>query len=433
MPKITKIQSAVPQIKKRKRVAGYARVSMETERMQHSLSAQISYYNELIQKNPEWEYAGVYSDDFVSGTTTTKREGFQKLIRDCDAGAIDIILTKSISRFARNTVDLLETVRHLKEIGVEVWFEKENIHSLSTDGELMLTILASYAQEEAISISQNVQWVRRKNFEKGIPQARYRVLGYRWVDWDMVIIPEEAAVVREIFERYLRGDSHKEILEWLETNGIKSSAGRTMTKASLYNILRNETYVGDLVLQKSYVADNLTHHRKMNYGELPKYVVDNHHEGIISRETFRQAQEKAKAQKEDFFFINTGRKRTCFTSKIRCGHCGCSFFKATIHRPSQEGYIYWRCSMKQRKGGDVCPCKGLPHTKLLDACCEVLGVEDFDEDIFMEKIDHLVMQEDGKLRFYFKDGREELAELEQSPQDLGWDRRREAESNAKES
>lgn len=186
MSKITKIQSAIPQIKKRKRVAGYARVSMETERMNHSLSAQISYYSSLIQKNPEWEYAGVYSDDFVSGTTKTKREGFQNLIADCDAGKIDIVITKSISRFARNTVDLLETVRHLKELGIEVWFEKENIHSLSTDGELMLTILASYAQEEAISISQNVQWIRQKNFEKGIPQARYRVLGYRWDGWNMM-------------------------------------------------------------------------------------------------------------------------------------------------------------------------------------------------------------------------------------------------------
>ena len=167
MRKIIKIEPTEPVLPRRKRVAAYARVSMECERLMHSMSAQISYYSELIQKNPEWEYAGVYADNFISGTETKKRQEFQRMISDCEKGLIDIILCKSISRFARNTVDLLETIRHLKDIGVEVRFEKENINSLSGDGELMLTILASFAQEESRSLSENVKWGIRKRFEKG--------------------------------------------------------------------------------------------------------------------------------------------------------------------------------------------------------------------------------------------------------------------------
>jgi site-specific DNA recombinase len=169
MRKIRKIEPSVKALPERKKVAAYARVSMETERLHHSLAAQVSYYSELIQKNPEWEYAGVYADEAVSGTGTAKRTEFQRMLDDCEAGKIDIILTKSISRFARNTVDLLETVRHLKELGIEVRFEKEGINSMSGDGEVMMTLLASFAQEESVSISNNVKWGIRKRMQAGIP------------------------------------------------------------------------------------------------------------------------------------------------------------------------------------------------------------------------------------------------------------------------
>ena len=198
MRKIIKIEPTEPVLPRRKRVAAYARVSMECERLMHSMSAQISYYSELIQKNPEWEYAGVYADNFISGTETKKRQEFQRMISDCEKGLIDIILCKSISRFARNTVDLLETIRHLKDIGVEVRFEKENINSLSGDGELMLTILASFAQEESRSLSENVKWGIRKRFEKGDPCNRNPILGYEWVDDKLVVVPEEAEIVKRI-------------------------------------------------------------------------------------------------------------------------------------------------------------------------------------------------------------------------------------------
>ena len=176
---IRKIERRIPNLKQRKKVAAYARVSMESERMHHSLSAQVSYYSSLIQKNPDWEYAGVYADYGISGTGMKKRQEFLRMLEDAEAGKIDIILTKSIQRFARNTVDLLRTVRHLKELGVEVWFEKENIHTMSGDGELMMTILASFAQEESRSISENVRWRVKKRFEQGNPNGRFRVYGDR--------------------------------------------------------------------------------------------------------------------------------------------------------------------------------------------------------------------------------------------------------------
>ena len=180
MRTIRKIEQKISGLKQRKKVAAYARVSMESERMHHSLSAQVSYYSKLIQKNPNWEYAGVYADYGISGTGIKKRQEFRRMLEDAEAGKIDIILTKSIQRFARNTVDLLQTVRHLKELGIEVWFEKENIHTMSGDGELMLTILASFAQEESRSISDNIKWRFRKKFEQGIPHAKFFVYGYCW-------------------------------------------------------------------------------------------------------------------------------------------------------------------------------------------------------------------------------------------------------------
>ena len=176
MKTVMKIEPAIPQRPTRKKVAAYARVSMETERLYHSLSAQISYYSELIQKHSDWQYVGVYADDGISGTSTSKRDEFRRMVEDCEAGKIDIILTKSISRFARNTVDLLNTVRHLKELGISVRFEKEQIDSLSDDGELMLTLLASFAQEESRSISDNVKWGTIKRFQSpsaGLPETRW--------------------------------------------------------------------------------------------------------------------------------------------------------------------------------------------------------------------------------------------------------------------
>lgn len=266
MKKITRVSRPMPTITRRKKVAAYARVSVESERMNHSLSAQISYYNGLIQRNPEWEFAGVYADDGISGTTIDKRKGFKQMLADCEAGKIDIILTKSIQRFARNTVDLLTTVRHLKDLGIEVRFEKEHIRSLTGDGELMLSILASFAQEESRSISTNVKWGTRKRFAQGIPNGRFRIYGYRWQGDQLVPEPKEASVVKLIYDNFLKGLSAETTEKQLEEMGIKSFNGKHFGNSAVRRILENITYTGNLLFQKAYSADPITGKTKINHG-----------------------------------------------------------------------------------------------------------------------------------------------------------------------
>ena len=284
--KITKLTPVtIPKIQ-RKRVAAYARVSIDTERLNHSLSAQVSYYSELIQKNPEWEYAGVFADYAVSGTGTAKRQEFLRLMEECEAGNVQIILTKSISRFARNTVDLLETVRHLKAIGVEVRFERENISTFSGDGELMLTILASFAQEESRSISENVKWGLRKRYKSGdIGIKNKKVLGYRYDGEKYVIEPEEAETVRYIFRRYLEGAGFRTIANELAEMGAHSCRENEISFNHIRYILSNELYVGDLKFQKCFVPDPINKGKIKNRGELPQYYIGDCHEPIIDRET----------------------------------------------------------------------------------------------------------------------------------------------------
>ena len=267
MRTIRKIEQSIPNLRQRKKVAAYARVSVESERMHHSLSAQVSYYSRLIQKNPEWEYAGVYADYGISGTGIKKRQEFQRMLKDVEKGRIDIILTKSIQRFSRNTVDLLNTVRHLKEIGVDVWFEKENIHTMSGEGELMLTILASFAQEESRSISDNIKWRFHKKIEQGIPHAKFLVYGYRWEHNNLVIQPEEAKIIRKIFDDYLSGKTRKELIRDLEKNGIRTRYGYFFRDSSIRQILTNRIYTGILEIQKTFVTDPITKHQVANNGE----------------------------------------------------------------------------------------------------------------------------------------------------------------------
>ncbi len=277
---------------RQKRVAAYARVSEESKRLVHSLEAQVSYYRDYINKNPDWVFAGIYADSGITGTLTDKRDEFKRMIRDCEDGKIDIILVKSISRFARNTVDLLSTVRHLKELGVEVRFEKENINSMTADGELMLSVLASFAQEESCSISENVKWSTKKRFEQGIPNGRVRVYGYIWQDDVLVVVPGEAEIVRRIFNEYLTGKSPRKIARSLNGDGITTRAGCKWSDFSIRTILKNITYTGNLLLQKSFTDNPITKRRKINRGELPRYFVENTHEPIISKETFDCAQEE---------------------------------------------------------------------------------------------------------------------------------------------
>lgn len=325
MPNLRRIEAAVPAIREKKKVAAYARVSMQSERMLHSLSAQVSYYSGLIQKNPDWEYAGVYADDFISGTNTVKRDEFKRMLADCEAGKIDIILTKSISRFARNTVDLLETVRHLKDLGVEVQFEKERIRSMDGDGELMLTILASFAQEESRSISDNVKWGIRKRMQNGIPNGHFRIYGYRWESDELVIVPEEAEIVKRIFQNFLDGKSRLETERELAAEGITTRDGCRWADSNIKVVLTNVTYTGNLLLQKEFVADPISKQKKKNRGELPQYYVEDTHPAIIDKATFDFVQEEMARRREMGPLANKSLNTSCFTGKIKCPYCGQSY------------------------------------------------------------------------------------------------------------
>lgn len=408
MPKITRIEQAVPAIRKKKKVAAYARISVETERMSHSLSAQVSYYSSLIQKNPDWEYAGVFADNGISGTGLAKREEFTRMIAAAENGEIDIILTKSIQRFARNTVDLLETVRHLKDIGVEVRFEKENINSMSGDGELLLSILASFAQEESISISKNVKWGIKKRYEKGIPNGRFRVYGYRWEGDQLVVIPEEAAIVKRIFQNFLDGKSRLETEREFAAEGITTRAGCSWVDSNIKGVLTNVTYTGNLLLQKEFVDSPLTHKRKRNQGELMQYWVENTHEPIIDKAVFDYVQEEIARRKALGPLANKSLNITCFTGKIKCSRCGQSYVRYTrVNRAriTQRGkkLVSWVCGSAKKKGTH-CKAHEIPEPILRRECAKVLGLMEFDETVFASQVEKIDIPEHGIMVFRFKDG-----------------------------
>lgn len=402
MRTIRKIERSIPNLKKRKKVAAYARVSVDSERMHHSLSAQVSYYNSLIQKNPEWEYAGVYADYGISGTRIKKRQEFLRMLEDAEAGKIDIILTKSIQRFARNTVDLLRTVRHLKELGIEVWFEKENIHTMSGDGELMMTILASFAQEESRSISENVRWRIKKQFEQGNPNGRFRVYGYRWEGDKLVVVPEEAAVVRRIFQNFLDGKSRLETEREFAAEGITTRNGCRWMDSNIKVVLTNITYTGNMLLQKEYVTDPILKKRKKNRGELPQYYVENTHEPIIDKKTFDYVQQEMARRKELGALANKSLNTTCFTGKIKCGICG----RIYMHnlRTDRGFEEFWDCGSHKLKGRN-CGAKGsIPHAVLIKECTEALGLDNFDEQAFLDQVEKIVVPEYHVMVFCMKNG-----------------------------
>ena len=292
MKEVRRIEPTISALQPKKKVAAYARVSVDTDDLLHSLSAQVSYYSKLIQENPEWIYAGVYADRGISGTSIKRRSEFRRMVEDAKAGKIDIILTKSISRFARNVVDLLETVRGLKNIGVEVRFERENIHSLTADGELMLTILAGFAEEESRSTSENVKWAIRKKFERG-EQWHIASFGYRYKDKTFVIQEDEANAVRKIYDDYLHGIPVALTAGWLKAHGYSCS------KDFINAVLRNEAYIGRITLQKFFVENHRSHKPVKNIGQLPRYVIEENHEPIINREVFEEVQQRLQTD-EDF-------------------------------------------------------------------------------------------------------------------------------------
>lgn len=285
---IRKIQTLNSSQSKKKRVAAYARVS-HTDLL-HSLSDQVSYYNNFIQNNSNWEYVGVYIDNAVSGRSSKNRKEYLRLLEGCRRGKVDIILTKSISRFGRNTVELLETIRELKNLNISVKFEKENIDTLTTDGELLLTLLAATAEEESKTIGSNVRWQVKKKFQRGLPHSPQPILGYKWQENHYEIINDEADIVRKIYELYISGIKPTQIAQLLNEEGLMTKRDNKFKRLAIYRILSQETYTGKLVLQKTFNRKDKGRSVK-NTGEKTIYIVENAHEPIISEEIFKKAQE----------------------------------------------------------------------------------------------------------------------------------------------
>ena len=321
------------------------------------------------------------------------------MLSDCEEGKIDIILTKSISRFARNTVDLLETVRHLKSIGVEVRFEKEKIHSFSEDGELMLSLLASFAQEESRSISENCKWGIRKRFQSGeIGVANKRILGYRYdeVQKRYLIVPEEAESVRWMFQMYLDDVTLREIADRMNRAGIRTIRGYTFQEASVRQLIFNEVYAGDMKRQKCYIADPIQKNKVKNHGELPQYYMTDCHEAIIDRETYAKVKAEMKRRAS---LINP---TYCFTAKIHCGICGANYARKKGIVKGRT-YVHWICRSK-KEAGTTCSSVNFSEEELKNICAEILDLDAFEEEVFESRVKDIVVLENGDVEFYLVGG-----------------------------
>lgn len=393
--KISPANALTPTLSK---VAAYARVSSGKDAMLHSLSAQISYYNDYIQSQPGWIFAGIYADEALTGTKDNRAE-FHRLLDDCRKGNVNKILTKSISRFARNTVTLLETVRELKALGVDVYFEEQNIHSMSSDGELMLTILASYAQEESRSASENQKWRVKRNFEEGMPW-KGAMLGYRYDRGKYNVIPEEAKIVQDIYRFYLDGCGVPLIIRRLKEQGATTEMGNTWSRSSITKILRNYTYTGNLLLQRFYRENHLSKRTLINHGELPQYHAEGTHEAIIDMDTFLSAQEEILHRAEKYCG-NTTAGTYPFTGKLICAGCGKHY-----RRKTRKNGVFWICSTYNALGKAHCDSKQIPESTLYELCADVLGTDNFDVQIFSEELQALKIHNGNRIQFCFRDGSE---------------------------
>ena len=356
---------AVRASKRQLRVAAYCRVSTDDEELLTSYEAQKNYYTDKIMTNREWTIAGIFADEGITGTSARKRPEFLRMIRQCKQGKIDIVLTKSISRFARNTVDCLNYVRALKELGIAVIFEKENMNTLEVDSEILITMLGAFAQSESESISANVRWGIRQAMKEGKATIQYKYLyGYRkGEDGRPEIIPEQAEVVRKIYNLFLSGTPVRGIQEYLNTSAVPNINGEPKwARSAIDSILTNEKYCGDVLLQKTYIDDCINKKVKKNTGQLPMYLVQNHHEGIISRETFDAAQaelaRRSAGKSPSKKNAPTGRSRYsskyALSDRLYCGECGTRYQRCTWRNRDGSKRIVWRCVSRVDYGNKYC-------------------------------------------------------------------------------
>ncbi len=376
---------------RKRRVAAYARVSTNSEEQVTSYEAQVDYYTKHIQSRADWEFVKVYTDEGISGTNTKHRDGFNEMIEDALAGKIDLIITKSVSRFARNTVDSLITVRKLKEKGIEVYFEKENIYTLDSKGELLITIMSSLAQEESRSISENITWGKRKFFADGKVYLPYKsFLGYeKGEDGLPKIVPDEADIIRLIYSMFLEGKTTYAIASALTENGIPTPRHKEIWKpGTVESILTNEKYKGAALLQKSYTVDFLTKKMKPNEGEVPQYYIEDSHEAIIDPREFELVQAEM-ARRKGIRATYSG--NTVFASRIICGDCGSFYGAKTWHSTSKYRKIIYRCFNKYADKAHRCETPTLNESDIKDAFIAVFNLLMADKEAVLDAC--RVMQE----------------------------------------
>lgn len=373
------------------RVAAYCRVSTDQEEQLSSYEAQVRYYTNHIQNNSLYEFAGIYADEGITATNTKKRDEFNRMIKDCRDGKIDRIITKSISRFARNTVDCLNYVRELKEIGIGITFEKENIDTLDAKGEVLLTILSSLAQEESRSISENSTWGIRRRFEEGkVALNHNRFLGYDKDEAGNLIINEkQAKIVRRIYTEFLNGKGTTHIARELEGDRIKSCSGNTKWyDSTIRSILQNEKYKGDALLQKTYTVDFLSKKREINHGEVPQYYVEESHPAIIAPETWEAVQLEMERRKKfcEDHHIKKLDTRIPFWGKVICGECGAVYSRKTWMQPDGTKRKVWVCSNRYKeKGVKGCESKHIDEEVLQNAFVAVFNTLVDNKQHFLEK------------------------------------------------
>lgn len=383
------------------KVAAYCRVSTDQEEQESSYEAQISYYTEKISKNPDWSMVKIFADDGITGTRDKKRDQFIEMIRLCRKRKIDLILTKSISRFARNTVDTMKYVRELKALGIGIIFEKENINTLEIETEMILTIMSCFAQAESESISKNVAWGIRQSFREGkVPMHYNTMLGYcKRSDGKPEIVPEEAEIVKEIYHNYLTGMSLQQIADSLNARGITTKGGKSLWKSNkIQNILTNEKYTGDALLQKTYIIDCISEKSRKNNGELPMYLVKNHHKSIISRTEFNRVQEEMARRKskrkvaEKYCKTEQGKysAKYALTELLVCGECDTPYRRVTW---TAKGFkeIKWRCINRLQYGKKKCHnsptlSEEVLHKAIVNAINSFCEVKDDVAEILRESI-----------------------------------------------
>ncbi len=396
MKRITKV-NALPKLASKKRVAAYARVSSGKDAMLHSLSAQVNHYKQLIQENAEWLFVGVYADTALTGTKDSRTE-FQQMLKDSRDGKIDLIITKSISRFARNTVTLLKTVRELKSLDVDVFFEEQNIHSMSGEGEMILTFLATFAQEESRSVSENMKWRIRRDFKQGIMWGGKPCLGYDLENKQLILIPDEAKIVKLIYQLYVDGNGDEMISRILTDMNITPKNGKKWHWSTIRNILRNYNYTGNLILQKTYRENHLTKRKLSNNGEFDKYLIENNHEAIVSKKLFFQVQ-KIRQDRFSKVTTNSMKKKYDFSGMLECGICNRSY----SHKKTPSNEI-WKCSYSIKKGIDACNSKQVPYEKVKEAVNHILCRKQFDKEFMKLKVSKIVVMPHKRLVFHMRDG-----------------------------